>query len=585
MQPLKSGFPRLVLLLAALLCLWGGSRELPRTMELREKHQLFARAAREGVPPEYILTSTLLGGFRGIFLTTLWIRAQDMKNEGNFHEMIQIYNVLTKLQPGYPNVWAFIAWDLAFNVSVEFKDDGVDRVFWVFRGIDMLRLQGIPKNPRIPHLAYELAWIFHFKIGEDTDWAHPLYRQYLAQTMNDILNGLRPEDWELYEKISALPTERDKFLAGPGQAAAAAELKKLGLDLIADAGKLLKEPPESAKAFLAVPANLEAVREAGLWEIGRRLRTEAGLDPYRMFQLGLKYGALDWRLPHVHALYWAVFARDSWLESRPAEPSLKYERLIYFSLIKLVERGKLVIAPDGRAFNVPNYAFWDKVIAHMDELLASYRNQIGKSGSEIPLTGVISGYENYLKTAIINGYFDGREAQAAKFLNKLAEIAKAPEQYRVPLRTFVQKELGEWLSSMNKDRAIGLMNIHVSRAYWSLGMGDQRNYEYKLRWAEYVHSYALKRWPQAERKNNDDYDFTNYVPPLAVIKQNALLGILTGQDPTFSPHMAQYLAGQLQALEPALWAKVEKELKVRRDKQNQSQEYKGPLLPEYQTQP
>ena len=114
-----SGWRRWVLALVGLGMLIGSRPVSERARVIAEEHELFSRQVDGATPPEYILASSLLGGFRGVIITALWIRAQEMKNDDRYYEMVDIYNIITKLQPTFPAAWAFQAWDLTYNVSVE----------------------------------------------------------------------------------------------------------------------------------------------------------------------------------------------------------------------------------------------------------------------------------------------------------------------------------------------------------------------------------------------------------------------------------------------------------------------------------
>ncbi len=72
-------FKRWWLIGAAALCLVASARLLEHARMLGETHNLYSRDAEGAVPPEYILASSLLGGFRGVFITVLWMRAQESK--------------------------------------------------------------------------------------------------------------------------------------------------------------------------------------------------------------------------------------------------------------------------------------------------------------------------------------------------------------------------------------------------------------------------------------------------------------------------------------------------------------------------
>ena len=79
-----------------------------------------------------------LGGFRGLISNFLWIRANDLQQEDKFFEMVQLADWITDLEPHFEQVWAFQAWNMAWNISVKFKDFS-DRWRWVERGMELLR--------------------------------------------------------------------------------------------------------------------------------------------------------------------------------------------------------------------------------------------------------------------------------------------------------------------------------------------------------------------------------------------------------------------------------------------------------------
>jgi hypothetical protein len=59
-----------------------------------------------------------MGAFRGIFVNWLWMRANDLKEQGKYYEAVDLAKTITRLQPRFPRVWAFHAWNLAYNISV-----------------------------------------------------------------------------------------------------------------------------------------------------------------------------------------------------------------------------------------------------------------------------------------------------------------------------------------------------------------------------------------------------------------------------------------------------------------------------------
>ena len=119
---------------------------------------------------------SMLGGFRGIVAEALWFRAERLQDDGRYTELAQLFRFLVRLDPHTPEVWAYAAWNLAYNISVMMGDDA-GRWRWVEAGLRLLRDDGVALNPGNPAIHREIAWLFSMKIGGDTDAASPYYRR------------------------------------------------------------------------------------------------------------------------------------------------------------------------------------------------------------------------------------------------------------------------------------------------------------------------------------------------------------------------------------------------------------------------
>src|SRR3954469_21582274 len=97
-------------------------------------------------PPVLAFTTVALGGFRGLIANALWIRANDLQEEGKYFEMVQLADWITKLEPTFTQVWLVQSWNMAYNISVKFTDPA-DRWRWVQRGIELLRDNGLRYSP------------------------------------------------------------------------------------------------------------------------------------------------------------------------------------------------------------------------------------------------------------------------------------------------------------------------------------------------------------------------------------------------------------------------------------------------------
>src|SRR2546426_1578807 len=150
----------------------------------------------ENAPPVLAFTTVALGGFRGLISNALWIRASDLQDEDKFFEMAQLADWITKLEPHFVQVWLVQAWNMAYNISVKFKDFP-DRWRWVSRGIELLRDEGLQYNPDETLIYRELAWFFQHKLGQNLDDANMYYKQQWANEMARVFEKKKPDLDEL----------------------------------------------------------------------------------------------------------------------------------------------------------------------------------------------------------------------------------------------------------------------------------------------------------------------------------------------------------------------------------------------------
>src|SRR5688572_14346352 len=142
-------------------------------------------------PPMLALTTQVLGGFRGLIANALWIRATKLQDEGKYFEMVQLADWITKLEPHIVQVWLVQSWNMSFNISVKFSDHS-DRWRWVQRGMELLRDEALLYNPDQPLLYAELSWLFQFKMGQNLDDAHFVYKGAWAMEMMQVFGGAQP---------------------------------------------------------------------------------------------------------------------------------------------------------------------------------------------------------------------------------------------------------------------------------------------------------------------------------------------------------------------------------------------------------
>lgn len=130
--------------------------------QLREKHQISQSSLGEIDPTgETIKLATL--GLRGVAANLLWEKANTAKMKEDWDGLQATLDQLAKLEPHFIIVWRYQAWNVSYNISVEW-DDYHDRYFWVKEGIKFL-LRGTRYNDREPRLIYDIGWTTGQKMG------------------------------------------------------------------------------------------------------------------------------------------------------------------------------------------------------------------------------------------------------------------------------------------------------------------------------------------------------------------------------------------------------------------------------------
>ncbi|MBB6429848.1 hypothetical protein [Algisphaera agarilytica] len=199
----KDRLTQLVALLVIIVALTGSMLMInPINQQRRDLQLTFAVDSNQADPPQYALLAAGLGSFRGVAVNTLWYRMEMMKRDGQFAEANTLATWITYLQPRFPQVWGFQAWNMAYNFSVETYTPQ-ERYDWVNKGIRLLREQGIPYNPNSVRLYRELGWILFHKVGQSTDDVNWYYKGEFAREWEELL-GAAPEQLNAAGVISEM---------------------------------------------------------------------------------------------------------------------------------------------------------------------------------------------------------------------------------------------------------------------------------------------------------------------------------------------------------------------------------------------
>lgn len=137
----------------------------------------------QALPPGEQVGLLVLGGFRGLAIDLLWMRAIGAKDDGRFYESVAVFDLISRLQPRFERVWEYMAWDMAYNIAHE-MDDADGRWAWFLAGLES-NVRGCQLNPQSWRLLKHLAWMLQHR-GDRfperfaaADW-RPLFGPLLA---------------------------------------------------------------------------------------------------------------------------------------------------------------------------------------------------------------------------------------------------------------------------------------------------------------------------------------------------------------------------------------------------------------------
>lgn len=520
------------------------------------RHKLgYADRAEDSDPPQVAL-GIAMGAFRGLFVNVLWIRANALKEAGRYHEAIDLASAITKLQPRFPQVWAFHAWNMAYNISVTTQTPE-ERWQWVQAGIKLLRDEGIPANDNDMLLHKELGWIYLHKIQGYSDDANQFYKRQVAGEWTTVLGPPPVINTLVLDRRAASETYANwlqPIVDAPDTLAAVIRaepsvrtlLDRLKAEAGLEPGLEFLRWYETHRA-LASSAQRDFIRGimnrrhrameqlmgdpsfAAAWAAlvphvrKRVLMDEYGMEPVRMVRYTRKYGPLDWRHPASHGVYWSArgveqaLLRRTQLNERDFD-LLNTDRITVQSIQELWRSGEIYFdylayatdpfARDTFYFTLPNVQFIP-VYGEIAEENAkrSWADNPQLRGSYTPLA---AGYENFLQDAIRYLYRRGQKAEASRIKDELGAWTFAnindperPERFALPIDEFVKTELQDRYITPNVAREEVVGGLLGAFASGLLG-GDMRSFNAQIDYARSAHRYFFE---QQFRVNSVDPNF------------------------------------------------------------------------------
>ncbi|HEX9046542.1 MAG TPA: hypothetical protein VF988_05900 [Verrucomicrobiae bacterium] len=434
---------KIILLALAAVLLFGAGRVQSLLNQDRDTLGLTRSAVLENAPPALAFTTVALGGFRGLISNFLWIRANDLQQDDKFFEAAQLAEWITKLEPTFTQVWLFQAWNMAYNISVKFKENkpGVytDRWNWLQHGIQLLRDEGLRYNPNSILIYRELGWFFQHKMGQNLDDANMYYKAQWAGEMADFFgpNG----------------TNFDRLLS--------------------------PQTPEDFKRLHSFTNDFK-------------------MDPVFAKTVNEKYGPFDWRLPEAHAIYWGAKGLEAARENPDKvkeDDLITVRRIIYQSLLQAFHHGRIEKDILDRTYLGPNLDLVGKVNQAYLDFYADEKDAAQRSG-------ILKAHRNFLRDAVYFLYEANRIGEAQKWFAYLGEkypdkpiIENQPDSLPKTLTldeyavAVVQIDIGE----TSQERVTAAIQGLLARAYMALAGGQDDRFENLKRLAQRVHDrYTAK---------------------------------------------------------------------------------------------
>lgn len=470
-----------LLCLAAATLLLGSTSLLQPTID-RQRRELHLthewRDVDQSLPPGVALATAALGSFRGLFVDVLWYRTNSLQDAGKFYEANKLSQWITRLQPRFPKVWAFHAWNNAYNISVA-THTADERWYWVNSGVQLLRDRGIVWNPTTPSLYKELAWIFSHKIGQVTDDMHWYYKRKLAEEWTEVLGS--PKDSATTEELvaairrihNAPHSLRDLLTDNPHVGPLWQYLTGLGYeanaDLLRQIGGILmyNYSPDQAlweEIGLVVPKQYDqrlnrifkdasfgpAVEPLLAFLRKHVLQENYHMETEDMLDLMERFGPMDWRHPATHGAFWnhlGVKVTEASMEPTKVK-AINIFRARIHAIQALAKWGKISFDPNmaGPPDLLPDPRFVDTYEVALAEAKDYLERREATRGT---YKGFETGHENFLLKYLVDAYFLGGIDEATRIYEKLRKLyghkPHNKNRYKLALEElFIQEHADIW---------------------------------------------------------------------------------------------------------------------------------------------
>jgi hypothetical protein len=546
----------------------------------RQQMKLIVNEPLENAPPSLAFATVAMGAFRGLLVDILWLRADSLKDKGEFFDAKQVADWITTLQPRFASVWEFHAWNMAYNISVAIPATRPEeRWRWVKNGYELLRDKGIPLNPKSILLYQELARIFQHKIGFVSDDAHKYYKLQLAKAMEPLLG---PADNQYFKALAEAPIDWNQIIKDPKISQLITALKSAdktfdnNKDFVNNYLTLRQNPAKfNSTAFKVIDSyrGTEALQKFDIFAKAYYLRNTWKLDPVLMQELNKTYGPidwkdpnkhlpLDWRHPDTHAIYWTAKGLQIAGKKDFSIPEIQTDRIVNHSLQDLFRNGKIFIydvpvetssdsnlqTPQTKMekdiFLRPDIRMFDPYNKSALAIIEKYEYlKEERAGS---LQSLKDSHRNMLINAIFSFYQAGHIQQAQKIYDQMRKLYPKDE-FKVPLVIFVRNRLRKELQHTTVDNAKEIVEMMLRESYFRYAMHDDDEAFGREKMAKEAYDHY-----QSPLKD----EFRIDLPDFTLLRYLALIDFLNDQQ--YPPNMKLALYNRIKLERPELAEQLEK---------------------------
>ena len=537
----------------------------------------------ENIPPSLAFATIATGAFRGLVVDILWMRADKLKEEGQFFDARQLAEWITILQPRFASVWEFHAWNMAYNISVAIPATQPDQRWrWVKNGYELLRDQAIDKFKLKNLTLYrELGRIFQHKIGGVSDDVHKYYKLQLALAMEPLLG---PADNAYFDLLAEAPVNWQEIKSDPNISPLIKAIKSADnafsddnqfvsnyLSLRQDSRRFNPAAGKTIDDFRGTKALDKFDTFAKAWQ----LRKAWKLDPVLIREINRTYGPIDWSDPNTHfpldwrnadshAIYWAVKGLQIAAKEQKSEievSEVNTDRIVAHSLQNLFRNGKIFIyelslpassqdisqEPQTQIFKEvflrPDLRMFEPYNSSVLAILQKYKEAEDESRHQT----LQNGHRNMLTNAVLSFYQAGHKGHAQKIYNQLRKLYPL-EKFKAPLVVFARQRFAEELQSIGINDAKEQIIFLLRESYYLYAIRDDNAAAGREKMAEEIYNYYQSKYSDENRIDLPDFKLLRYF---------ALFDFLNDQQ--YPPYLRQTLLNRIRIERPELFKQLDAE--------------------------